>query len=162
SIGTRLLDALELAIRRKKNAPAYVLIGAAASGKTTIAKRVAFDLASKGHLVMWFRRAFYPNIQSMLLDFFRVLGEVEDKSKRFYFFVDDPVGMGSTTVRTIANAAEARGIKCTFVLIVRTSDWRTREHTDITGDLDVLKEFVLEDRFDQQELQALPNYLVGL
>jgi hypothetical protein len=162
SMGARLLDALQLAVRRRKNAPGYVLIGAAASGKTTIAKRVAFDLAEKGHLVMWFRRAFYPNVQSMLLDFFRVLGEVEDKSKRFYFFVDDPVGMGSTTVRTIASAAESRGIKCTFVLIVRTSDWRTREHTDIIGDLDIIKEFVLEDKFEEQELQALPNYLVSL
>src|SRR5439155_7928152 len=124
SMGARLFDALQLAVRRRKNAPGYVLTGAAASGKTTIAKRIAFDLAEKGHLVMWFRRAFYPNVRSMLLDFFRVLGEVEDKSKRFYFFVDDPVGIGSTTVRTIANAAEIRGIKCTFVLIVRTSDWR--------------------------------------
>src|SRR4030095_17139982 len=90
------------------------------------------------------------------------LGEVADKSKRFYFFIDDPVALGSITVRIIANAAETRGIKCTFVLITRLSDWRTHEHTDITGDLDVVKEFVLEDQFEDQELQALPNYLVNL
>lgn len=162
SLGGRMFDALQLAVRRKKNAPAYVLIGGAASGKTTIAKRVAFDLAAKGHFVMWFRRTFYPNVQTMLSDFFRVVGEVADKSKRFFFFVDDPVGMGSTTVRTIATAAEARGVKCTFVLIVRASDWRTREHTDVVGDLDVVKEFALEDKFDERELQALPNYLAEL
>lgn len=162
SMGSTMFDALQIAVRRKKNPPGYVLIGGAASGKTTIAKRVAFDLAAKGHFVMWFRRAFYPNIQTMLIDFFRVVGEVADKSKRFFFFVDDPVGLGSTTVRTIANAAEARNIKCTFVLVVRASDWRTREHTDITGELDIVKEFVLEDKFDDRELQALPNYLVDL
>jgi|GEM_PF-5271827 len=162
SIAGRMFDVLQRAIRRKRNAPAYVLIGGAASGKTTIAKRVAFDLAGKGHFVMWFRRAFYPNVHTMLLDFFRVVSDVADKSKRFFFFVDDPIGLGSTTVRTIAAAADARGINCTFILIVRASDWRTHEHKDISGDLEIVEEFIVEDKFDDSELQALPNYLADL
>jgi hypothetical protein len=35
SMGAHLFDALQVALPRKKNAPGYVLIGGAASGKTT-------------------------------------------------------------------------------------------------------------------------------
>lgn len=162
SVSMRILDLISRPVRQASTAPAFLILGGAASGKTTIAKRVAYDLVNKGHFVMWFRRAFYPNIQSILSEFFRVLAEVTDKTKRLFFFIDDPVGHGSTTVRTISAIANAKGVKCTFVLIVRTSDWHTHDHTEVMGDLDLLQEFQIDNNFDDQELQALPNYLVSL
>jgi hypothetical protein len=162
SLTKRMVDALQRPTAKGKEMPAFVLIGSAASGKTTIAKRVAYDIAEKGHIVMWLRRAFFPNAQTMLSDFFRSLGEVTDKGQRYYFFIDDPIGIGSTSVRGIASAAAAKGIHCTFVIVARLSDWETHEQEELIDGLRVVEKFTLEDQFEKEELQALPNYLVRL
>jgi hypothetical protein len=67
-IGTQIVDSLIKPIPSTPHLPAFVIIGSAASGKTTVAKRVAYDLASRGHLVVWFRRTFFPNIEGLLSD----------------------------------------------------------------------------------------------
>ncbi|MGA2656051.1 MAG: hypothetical protein ABSH34_00895 [Verrucomicrobiota bacterium] len=162
SVENHILDAILKPLPIARSLPVFSIVGTAASGKTTVAKRVAFDLASKGHLVFWFRRTFYPNVQAMLSEFFRVLGETADKKARVFFFVDDPIGLGSVSMQSIAVLAQAHRIKCIFLVIARTSDWRTREREEMTGGLDLEKEFQLSDQFDKQELGALPNYLVAL
>lgn len=162
SIANRILDTITKPIRMGRTLPVYSIIGSAASGKTTVAKRIAFDLASKGNLVFWFRRTFYPNVQAMLNQFFRVLSEVADKRKRIFLFVDDPLGLGSVSMQSIASSAQSQGVKCTFIVIARTSDWRTHEPHEITGDLDLESDFTLSDQLDAAELDALPKYLVEL
>jgi hypothetical protein len=149
-------------VRVDRSLPTFALVGSAASGKTTVAKRLAFDLAARGHLVCWFRRAFYPNVQGLLSDFFRELASVADKRKRIFFFIDDPRGLGSISVQGIAANAQVHGIRCTFVLVARTSDMKTREPHEISGPLDLVQDFQLQDQFDSQEMEALPNYLVTL
>lgn len=162
SIEARITDSLVRPLKQSSGASAYVLIGGAASGKTTIGKRVAFDLAQKGHIVMWFRKAFAPNVQTMLHEFFRILAETTERTKRYFLFIDDPIGLGSISIRSIASAAKAHGINCTFVIIARLSDWITHEREELVDGLDVLEEFAVNDEFDGLEQNALPNYLVKL
>jgi len=162
SVGNQMLDVLLKPPRLGRGLPVFPLIGSAASGKTTLAKRVAYELASRGHLVFWFRHTFYPNLQSLLAQFFTVLREMVDKRRPVFFFVDDPLRLGSLTIQGISASAEEHGIKGTFVVVVRTSDWKTHEPEEITGELEPVQEVWLSDRFDPQELSALPNYLVSL
>jgi hypothetical protein len=96
-----------------------------------MAKRLAYDLAARGHLVCWFRRAFYPNVQGLLSDFFRELAGVVGKPKRIFFFVDDPLGLGSISGQAIAANAQTHGIRCAFVLVARTSDQKTHERHEL-------------------------------
>jgi hypothetical protein len=162
TIGNQMLDVLRKPVRTSQNMPLFSLVGSAASGKTMVAKRLAYDLASKGYLVFWFRRTFYPNIQGLLSEFFRVLMEMQVKREQIYFFVDDPVGLGSVTMLSIASNAQVNGSKGTFVVFSRTSDCRTHDVQDITGNLDLIQEFQLKDQYDESEISALPNYLVSL
>lgn len=157
-----ILDALLRSMRAGRTLPAYAIVGSAACGKTTLAKRVALDLAERGHLVFWFRKSFYPNVQNLLAEFFKALSEVSDKKKRIYFFVDDPLGLGSLSIQAIAANAQSHGIRCTFVVAARTSDWKIHQPHQITGSLDLVQDFALSDQLDSQEMQALPNYLVKL
>jgi hypothetical protein len=162
SLGNQMLDALMKPPRVGRGLPAFSLIGSAASGKTTLAKRLAYDLASRGNPVFWLRRTFYPNVQGLLAQFFEVIGETFDKRERMFFFVDDPLRLGSLTMQGISATAKAHGIKATFVVVARTSDWRTHETQEMTGELERVQEFCLSDHFDPQELGALANYLVSL
>ena len=79
-----MLDALVKPPRVGRGLPAFSLIGSAASGKTTLAKRLAYDLASRGNPVFWLRRTFYPNVQGLLAQFFEVIGETFDKRGRIF------------------------------------------------------------------------------
>jgi hypothetical protein len=99
SLGTRMVDSLLRMAVAGRNLPAFALVGSAASGKTTVAKRVAYDLAARGHVVFWFRRAFYPNVQGILSDFFRVLAKVVDKRKRIFFLSTTPWDSGRLACR---------------------------------------------------------------
>jgi hypothetical protein len=62
----------------------------------------------------------------------------------------------------ITSNAQAIGVKCTFVVLARTSDWTIHRPHEIIGALDLIEEVKLEDAFDRQEMEALPNYLVTL
>ena len=162
SIENQILDAVLKPGRAGRRLPVFSIMGSAASGKTTVAKRIAFDLASKGNLVFWVRRTFYPNVQAMLNQFFEVLAGIADKKKRIFIFVDDPLGLGSVSMQNIATSAQNHGVKCTFIVVARASDWSTHEPDEITGALDLQIDFRLSDQFDTQELASLPNYLVAL
>src|SRR5258708_8069489 len=133
-----MLDTLVKPVRVEHSLPTFALVGSAASGKTTVAKSLAYDLAARGHLVCWFRRTFYPNVQGLLSDFFRELGGIAGKPKRIFFFIDYPLGLGSISVQAIAANAQANGIRCTFVLPARTSDHNTHELHAISRPLDLL------------------------
>ncbi len=162
TVGTAMLDAVIKPIRSRRGIPAFCLIGTAASGKTTLAKRLAYDLASRGDYAFWFRRSFYPNLSTLLVQFFSTLAEKAEKRRRIYFFVDDPLRLGSLSIQAISAIAEAQGIKAIFVVIARTSDWTTHDPQDMVGELEPVQEFRLKDQFEPEELSALPNYLVSL
>ncbi len=162
TIENQLQDSILKPPRITRALPVYALVGSAASGKTTIAKRLAYDLAFKGNLVFWFRRSFYPNVQTSLGHFFKTLSSITDNKRRVFFFIDDPVGLGSLSVSSIAASAQNNGIRCTFVVVVRTSDWKTNDPEDLIGTLELQREFNLLDDFDAQEIASFPNYLVHL
>jgi hypothetical protein len=162
TVSNRLVSALVRTPPATGAQPAFALVGSAACGKTTAAKRVAYDLASKGNLVFWFRRAFYPNVHALLADFFKALAEVADRRQRIFFFIDDPLGLGSLSIQGIAANAQLHGIACTFVVVARSSDWKTHQPHEITGALELVQDFEVSDEFDGQEMQALPGYLVSL
>ena len=159
--GNRMVDLLIKPAAASRNLPAFALVGSAASGKTTVAKRWLM-ICDERSPWFWFRRAFYPNVQGLLSEFFRALAEIADKRKRIFFFIDDPLGLGSLSIQGIGANAQARGIKCTFILVARTSDWKIHQPHEIIGALDLVHDFRLDDEFDAQEMAALPNYLVTL
>src|SRR5205085_12233522 len=103
-----------------------------------------------------------PNVHSLLGDFFKALAELTDRRQRIFFFIDDPLGLGSITVQSIAANAQLHGIVCTFVVVARSSDWKTHQPHEITGALELVQDFELTDEFDKAEMQALPRYLVSL
>ena len=162
TITNQILDAVLQPSRISHSSPAFALTGTAASGKTTVAKRLAFDLASKGHLVFWFRRTFYPNVQALLGHCFKTLADMADKKRRIFFFIDDPIGLGSLSMASIATVAQSNGLRCTFVVVVRTSDWKTHDSDEMIGTLELQREFKLADQFDGQEIASFINYLVEL
>ena len=102
------------------------------------------------------------NLQALLGHFFKALADITDKKTRIFFFVDDPIGIGSISMSAIALSAQTNNINCTFIVTARTSDWKTHDSEEITGTLDLARDFHIGDQFDPQELQSLPNYLVAL
>ena len=86
-----------------------VIRGLTASGKTTILKRLALDLAKRGQIVLWLRPWFYQDTQGVLVDLFRKLksGLPEDPD-RIVVFMDDPLIFGTLTAQRRCESGRRR------------------------------------------------------
>ena len=163
SLTNQVFDSVTKQLPSNANYSTHVIIGSTASGKTTLIKRLAYDLAQKNHFVLWFKPTLFPNATALLNQLFKQAYHHVNKSKqKAYFFVDDIHGLGSISLINIVRAAQTTNIDGTFVLSARTVDWKTSDMNQYNNDLSIAKEYVLPDGFDAQELRALPNYLVSL
>jgi hypothetical protein len=73
----------------------HVLIGGAAAGKTTLLKRLAFELAKQGYLVLWQLPSFLPDPTRQLRALFAEVARVKKESKSHVVFIlDDPASAG--------------------------------------------------------------------
>jgi hypothetical protein len=143
---------------------AVVIRGAAASGKTIFAKRLAYELARLGEPVIWLRPWFYQDGRRVFGDAIRALAKAGDeRPKQVTVVMDDPLAFGGISPTDVASQAEAAGLKLVLIAVLRSTDWNSINDTgSLTGSLPVLSEFDLPDAFDDDEWSRLPKYLVDL
>lgn len=155
-----LATTLNEALAEQAYGDVVVMRGAAATGKTVILKRVAFDLASKGHLVLWLRPYFYPDTTTRISQLFKNLARVAKKG--VCIIQDDPCGLGSLSLKELGAAARSTDVPAKFLISIRSSDWSTREPADLLGPLKLLDTVELPDTLDDDEWNSLPDYLTRL
>ncbi len=142
---------------------AVVIHGRAASGKTVLLKRMAYELAKAGRFVVWLRPSSLgesPQTIRYFLD--SVSRSKEFRGQRLIFFIDDPVRFINLQVKDIANAARAADVQVMLVAGLRTADWKTRDPVDILGSFSLGAEECLSDDLDDDEWRAFAPYLVTL
>jgi hypothetical protein len=164
TLANDMTEWLALQVRNpKEGLRACSLTGNSASGKTTLLKRVAYDLAKRGFPVFWFKPWFYPDAQRVIQEFFKALARNSAlNGKLIFVFMDDPLALGGLTAFDIGNAARAAGISPFLVTSARQSDWAIHERGDLIGDFHILREFDVPDNLDDGEWKALPTYLLKL
>ncbi len=146
---------------KSRHVSGVVVSGPAACGKTTILKRVAYDLACEDHLVLWMRPYFFQDGQAAVRKLFECIKETKAHGGRpVVTFVDDPIGLGSIRIDDLSSVARSTGIDTCFVVAQRTSDALT-DDLGLTSDR-ALEELQVPDRFDDDEWKRLPAYLVHL
>jgi hypothetical protein len=160
SIAGHLLLDIEAVTQGQVDGDAIVLEGAAATGKTVLLKRVALDLAAKGHAVLWLRPYFYPDAATRLSSLFRLLAR--HAKTGVCIIQDDPFGLGSLSLREVGSHARSNDVAAVFVVGIRSSEWSTREPADVLGSLKLIRVARLGDSLDDVEWAELPRYLATL
>lgn len=142
---------------------AFVIMGNSASGKTTILKRLAFEVAKLGPLVLWHKPTFVPDAGRRLKQLFDELGKCPAvKNQPLYYFIDDPVAGSTSVVNLISAIAASARVRVFVVLGIRSSDWLTLGKTDIVSQFSEYTPVEVPDSLDEIEEAALPQYLVDL
>lgn len=163
SITPDAVDDVELCVKSvTAGSVACVLSGSAASGKTTVLKRLAFDLANRGYDVLWLLPWFYQDTQTVLVQLFKDVARVRSERSRVVVFMDDPIAFGTLTAQDVVSAAESCGIEIVLVVGARTSEWKIRDNRVFVGSLQILSHWPLPDELDSNEWTELPSYLVTL
>jgi hypothetical protein len=140
---------------------AVVVVGAAASGKTVLLKRLAYDLATAGRTVLWLRSAMYPDTSDLLANLFRSVQKATT-GQRVVIVMDDPASFVALTPRDVALAARAANLEFILLTAARTSEWLVQDSSTFVGPLPVVIKEDLPDRLDEAELASFPDYLVDL
>jgi hypothetical protein len=140
-----------------------VISGPSATGKTTVLKRAALDLATEGTLVLWLKPYFFQNGPTEIRRLFEQVAEARASTdERIVVFVDDPVGLGAVRLSDVRSAIRAAHVEAVIVLGVRTTDVATSD-TELEADAEVATaDIVVPDKFDDAEWKGLPEYLVKL
>lgn len=157
------VDDVELSVKSvTAGSVACVLSGGAASGKTTVLKKLAFELASRSYDVLWLLPWFYQDTQTVLVQLFKAVAAARSERSRIVVFMDDPVAFGTLTAQDVVMAAESCGIEIVLIVGARTSEWKIRDNRVFVGSLQILSHWPLPDELDSAEWEALPKYLVKL
>jgi hypothetical protein len=138
----------------------FLLHGRAASGKTSVLKRLAFNLAEQGMFVCWLLDYRYNDIGRQLEGAFRKAREIVG-SAPIVLFIDSPALLRDFDLTSLLSTAERLGISLLVVLGARTSD-ATRIGRDIdegAGHV-AFKKAELPDVLDDTEWTILPDYLL--
>jgi hypothetical protein len=142
---------------------ACVISGGAVTGKTVLLKRLAWELAKAGAVVLWLKPWSYQDGPRFLRELFK---EASDPAvcggKRIAVVMDDPVGFGSLSPKDVVLAANGADLKILLVAGVRASEWGVWEQEDLVGGLPIVAQEELPDELDEAEWAALPDYLVAL
>lgn len=162
SITTSFLsDVLETS-KQVQTPHAVVLLGNAATGKTTLLKRAAMELADRGLLALWLQPVPYQDVAIHLAAAFRALAKGQTSDGPVYAFLDDPFAAGAASPRQVLLAARGAGLRLCLILAVRTSDWQTRHRDPALSDIPIALRHELLDALDNEEWTALPGYLQTL
>jgi hypothetical protein len=142
---------------------AVVVHGSSATGKTTILKRVALDLASRGYPVLWMRPYFFQDSNNLLRRLFdAVANSGLAASHPPVLFLDDPVSLGALSTEDVHAALERGRLRGVLVIAVRSADLLMSDAQALLGADVKIDELQLVDQFDGAEWAALPQYLVKL
>ena len=164
TVSRRLLDRIQVALAPTGQAITEIIVrGASATGKTTILKRAAFDIAHTGTLVLWLRPYFFQNGPTELRKLFeKVVSSKAHNDHRIAVFVDDPLSLGAVRLDDIADALVAVGLEAAIIVGTRSTDVATSDAELSLGIESAVDEIEIPDRFDEGEWKALPEYLVRL
>lgn len=145
---------------------AIVLAGASCCGKSTVLKRTALELATKGETVLWLNSWEQPDGRKTLVEFFKALATILGPNPRkTLLFVDDPPTLGTVTIADALAAADQAGLELVVVVGIRASDWEGRDQgyrSRILGPVPPTAQLTAPIKFTAKELAALPAYLVKL
>jgi len=136
--------------------------GAAASGKTTMLKRVALEMARSGIVSLWLRPWLYQDSRKLLSALMTAVATGTKKDSPVVAFLDDPASLGSFTPQDVLAAAADAGLRGVVIVGLRTSEWRTKDVDEPFGSWDVFSENSLPDSLDDREWALLPSVLVAL
>lgn len=162
TVGRELYNQALMILRQQTiESRCVILSGSSASGKTVVLKRVAFDLASAGFPVLWFRAWYFADFQRILFDLFQT-AKRNKINEPIVVCLDDPLSYGTVPPREIANAARQAGVTILLIVAARTADRRTVELIDLTGGLPIVCEESAGDQLDDVESRGLCSYLVQL
>jgi hypothetical protein len=145
----------------RKDVPqgAVAVVGSAASGKTVILKRAAYELAAAGELVLWLRPSFLPDARQLIGKLFKAAAASLKRDKRVVVFADDPLVLGTVSLRDVSAAAESAGIELLLVVAARSSDWMRHDRGLLLGNVPLYSEIECSDDLDDKEVGTLPAYL---
>lgn len=139
------------------------ITGAAASGKSTLFKRVALELAKLGHPVIWIKPSKFSDAPTELRRLFKALKEVESKEKRTIVCLDDPLSLFGIEPRDVYLAASGARVRSLLLVAVRTSDWEAEQDKGrLTGCPASSFHFSLPDDLDDDEWDRMPAFMVAL
>jgi hypothetical protein len=142
---------------------AGVVRGAAASGKSTLLKRAAFELAREGSLVLWLKPWKFPDGSAELRRLFSVLKGLAPKGDRVVVCLDDPISLYGVEARDIYYAASAAGVRTLILTAVRSSDWDAEEDkARYTGGARIVVDCIIPEELDDNEWERMPRFVVGL
>jgi hypothetical protein len=142
---------------------AFVLTGTSASGKTTILKRVAFDVAKTGAVVLWHKPAFVPDPARRLRQLFDEIANLPGiKAQPVYYFIDDPVAASTSLLNLLAASAELARVRLFLVVGMKTSDWLMLGAGDLVSHFSAYTTLEVPDSLDDDEAAHLAPYLVDL
>jgi len=142
---------------------AYTLTSGVASGKTTLLKRVAFDLVKKNKLVLWAKPCITDSSSRAIQSLFSDLAKLtKQKEIQIVVIVDDPYSFGMLKPRDFAFAAAKRKVGIHLLVGMRTSDAQLHADNSVTGELPIDGRYVLPDDLSDNEWARLPDFLVKL
>lgn len=148
---------------RESRTEACVLSGGVGTGKTVIMKRLAWDLARDGNLVLWLKPSSYRDGARTLRELIKKIASIDrTKKDAIVVFMDDPLGFGSLTPKDVVFAAKASEVDMLLIESLRTSEWGAWDHGFLVGGLSIKAHYELPDALDPMEWDALPDYLVSL
>ena len=135
-----------------------LLTGPTGVGKTTMLRRVAYDLAVAGERVLWMKQCAHADARTQVYELARQISRW-DSAERQYIFVDDPYRLGNYSFTNLLDAleqAEARSV--VMVVGCRASDFETdRERMfEILRCREILP---IDETLTAGELERLPGYL---
>jgi hypothetical protein len=156
---SRALESLE-SLRRTAS---VILSGGAASGKTTVLKRVAFELARLDCTVLWAKPYHYGDLDHQLVRVFRALARsTRGRGKPVIIALDDPFALRFPQER-LNRLASQHEIPLLMLLTLRTVDWQLNDVTNLFGTERVpCSSIAVGDNLDEAECERLPDYLVTL
>jgi hypothetical protein len=94
---------------------AIVITGSAASGKTTVAKRLGLNLANAGFMTVWLRPPFGVDPALSIRDLVAHIGERRPPGSPVVFVADDDLSHDDGLLRALVGACGQRGIRTLLV-----------------------------------------------
>lgn len=152
---------ISLLSEKKFNSGALVLSGEAGTGKTTILKRLAFDLASADYPVLWMRTTFSQNGSSRIDELLKLF------RRQFKFpltvIIDNPLELSTISVSDVVLSASNHNIPIVLIAGFRESELKLHDSVEyLVGNLPILHQEELPVKLSDKEISDIPEYLCRL
>lgn len=161
SVEPEILREVEsLSSQQPATSAALAVIGASATGKTTLLKRIAFELAKKGNITIWLKSCFLPDPSRYCRKLFEELARITKTTKSAVTIVlDDAVAAGSISPFVIHAAARDMQVPIVLLFGIRSVDWMSINKEMLLGDTLHCNTIELSHQFDTSEWERIPAYL---